>query len=92
MKSSIPAIPIRLPPTVTATRTQIDGSPTELPTNVGVNQVAFNLLQYKEHDDKPQGPHRVDNQDKECADDAADKSADQRDQRGQCDERPTMTA
>ena len=32
MKINIPAKPIRLPPTLTATSTQIDGSPTELPT------------------------------------------------------------
>ena len=32
---SIPTIPIRLPPMVTATKTQIDGRPTELPTTWG---------------------------------------------------------
>ena len=32
---SIPTIPIRLPPTLTAASTQIDGSPTEFPTTCG---------------------------------------------------------
>ena len=32
MKTSIPTIPIRFPPIVTAARTQIDGSPTDSPT------------------------------------------------------------
>ena len=35
MKISIPTIPIRLPPIVTAASTQIDGSPTEFPTTCG---------------------------------------------------------
>ena len=35
MKTSIPTIPIRLAPILTAASTQIDGSPTELPTTLG---------------------------------------------------------
>lgn len=35
MNISIPTIPIRLPPILTATKTQIDGNPTEFPTTCG---------------------------------------------------------
>ena len=35
MKINIPTIPIKLAPTVTATSTQMEGSPTEFPTTCG---------------------------------------------------------
>ena len=35
MKNSIPAIPISLPPRVTAASTQMEGRPTEEPTTWG---------------------------------------------------------
>ena len=35
MKKTMPLMPIRLPPSVTAARTQIDGRPTDEPTTWG---------------------------------------------------------
>ena len=35
INTSIPAMPIKLPPTLTATSTQMEGSPTEDPTTWG---------------------------------------------------------
>ena len=75
MKTSIPTTPMRLPPTVTATSTQIDGSPTEPPTHMGIDQVSFDLLQNQEDRDENQSLHRIDNQNQKRADHAADKGS-----------------
>ena len=50
--------------------------------HLGVNHVALNLLNHQEHNHKPEGLHRVGNQNQECANDAAGPGTHHRDKGG----------
>lgn len=66
MNISMPTFPILLPPSVTATSTQMEEAPRNCPPH-RVNQVPLNLLEHKEDDGKDKRVHGFHHQHKEYA-------------------------
>lgn len=77
----MPSIPKALPPTVTATKTSMLGSPTDLPTTLGYMMFPSTSLHRDDKYHKPYRLYRVYKQYQKCTDTRTDEGTENRYQR-----------